>query len=82
MPVRVSSFSKISVIAISLFAMVFLITMYQVGNSLTASRTLLANYQALKSATTVTFYRTIAQYSQPGDAGLLIPAQHKLSNID
>lgn len=56
--------------------------MYQVGNSLTASRTLLANYQALKSATTVKFYRTIAQYLQSGDAGLLTPAQQQLSNID
>ena len=82
MPVRVSSFSRISVIAISLFAVVFLTTMYQVGNSLTASRTLLANYQALKSATTVKFYRTIAQYLQSGDAGLLTPAQQQLSNID
>jgi len=82
MPVRVSSFSRISVIAISLFAVVFLTTMYQVGNSLTASRTLLANYQALKSTTTVKFYRTIAQYLQSGDAGLLTPAQQQLSNID
>lgn len=56
--------------------------MYQVGNSLTTSRTLLANYQALKSATTVKFYRTIAQYLQSGDAGLLTPAQQQLSNID
>ena len=82
MPVRVSSFSRISVIAISLFAVAFLTTMYQVGNSLTASRTLLANYQALKSTTTVKFYRTIAQYLQSGDAGLLTPAQQQLSNID
>jgi methyl-accepting chemotaxis protein len=82
MPVRVSSFSRISVIAISLFAVVFLTTMYHVGNSLTASRALLSNYQTLKTATTVSFYRTIAQYLQSGDAGLLTPAQQQLSDID
>ena len=82
MPVRVSSFSKISVIAISLFAAVFLTTMYHVGNSLTSSRAQLAGYQTLKSATTVTFYRTIAQYLQSGDAGLLTTAQQQLAQIN
>lgn len=79
---RVSSFSRISVIAISLFAVVFLATMYHVGNSLTASRALLSGYQELKSATTVTFYRTIAQYLQSGNAGLLTTAQQQLANIN
>ena len=55
--------------------------MYQVGNSLTASRTQLAGYQELKSATTVTFYRTIAQYLQSGDASLLTLAQQQLGSI-
>jgi len=82
MPVRVSSFSKISVIAISLFAAVFLTTMYHVGSSLTSSRAQLAGYQTLKSATTVTFYRTIAQYLQSGDAGLLTTAQQQLTQIN
>ncbi|WP_158088378.1 methyl-accepting chemotaxis protein [Colwellia chukchiensis] len=78
---RVSSFSKISVIAVSLFVTVFLTTMYHVGTSLTASRVQLADYQALKSATTVTFYRTIAQYLQSGDATLLTQAQQQLLQI-
>jgi len=82
MPVRVSSFSKISVIAISLFATVFLTTMYHVGNSLTTSRAQLASYQTLKSATTVTFYRTIAQYLQSGDASLLTTSQEQLAQIN
>lgn len=55
--------------------------MYQVGNSLTASRAQLAGYQELKSATTVTFYRTIAQYLQSGDASLLTLAQQQLGSI-
>jgi methyl-accepting chemotaxis protein len=82
MPVRVSSFSKISVIAISLFAAIFLTTMYHVGNSLTFSRAQLVGYQALKSATTVSFYRTIAKYLQSGDAGLLTTAQQELAQIN
>jgi methyl-accepting chemotaxis protein len=82
MPVRVSSFSKISVIAISLFAAIFLTTMYHVGNSLTSSRAQLVGYQALKSATTVNFYRTIAKYLQSGDAGLLTTAQQELAQIN
>jgi methyl-accepting chemotaxis protein len=82
MPVRVSSFSKVSVIAVSLFAAVFLTTMYHVGNSLTTSRAQLADYQALKSATTVSFYRTIAQYLQSGDAALLTEAQQQLALIN
>lgn len=56
--------------------------MYHVGNSLTTSRAQLAGYQNLKSATTVTFYRTIAQYLQSGDAGLLTTAQQQLVDIN
>jgi methyl-accepting chemotaxis protein len=82
MPMRVSIFSKISVIAISLFAAIFLTTMYHVGNSLTSSRAQLVGYQALKSATTVSFYRTIAKYLQSGDAGLLTTAQQELAQIN
>jgi methyl-accepting chemotaxis protein len=79
---RVSIFSKISVIAISLFAAIFLTTMYHVGNSLTSSRAQLVGYQALKSVTTVGFYRTIAKYLQSGDAGLLTTAQQALAQIN
>ena len=56
--------------------------MYHVGNSLTTSRAQLADYQALKSATTVSFYRTIAQYLQSGDAALLTEAQQQLALIN
>ncbi len=56
--------------------------MYHVGSSLTTSRAHLAGYQELKSATTVSFYRTIAQYLQSGDAGLLNTAQQQLKKID
>ncbi|MFT6506416.1 MAG: methyl-accepting chemotaxis protein [Colwellia sp.] len=81
MLVRVSSFSKVSVFAVSLFAIVFLTTMFHVGSSLTSSRAELADYQKLKSATTVNFYRTIAQYLRSGDATLLTQAQQKLTYI-
>ena len=56
--------------------------MYHVGNSLTTSRADLADYQDLKSATTVSFYRTIAQYLQSGDATLLTQAQQQLAFIN
>ena len=69
-------------IAIGLFAAIFLTTMYHVGNSLTSSRAQLVGYQTLKSATTVSFYRTIAQYLQSGDAGLLTTAQQQLAQIN
>lgn len=79
--VRVSSFSKISVVAISLFALVFLSTMYHVATSIKASRLVLADYQSLKTLTTVKFYRIINAYLQSGDASLLTQAQAQLSAI-
>jgi len=78
---RVSSFSKGSVIAISIFAAVFLAAMYKVGDSIKEGRSQYANYQALKSLTTVGFYRTIATYLQSGDATLLNQAQEQLDLI-
>jgi methyl-accepting chemotaxis protein len=81
MLVRVSSFSKISVIAVGLFTAIFLTTMYHVGTSLTSNRIQLASYQALKSLTTVEFYRTISSYLQTGNASLLATAQQQLSDI-
>lgn len=80
-PVRVSSFSRLSVVAISIFAVVFVATMYQVGTSLTASRVEYNHYQELKSLTTVKFYRTIATYLQNGDASLLVKAEDELVQI-
>ena len=78
---RVSSFSRGSVIAISAFAAIFLATMYQVGDSLNSSRESFAGYQKLKALTTVKFYRTIADYLQSGDASLLNIAETQLTEI-
>lgn len=78
---RVSSFSRLSVIAISIFAVIFVATMYHVGTSLTSSRSQYAEYHALKTLTTVKFYRTIATYLQTGDASLLNTAQDQLNEI-
>ncbi|MCO4800158.1 MAG: methyl-accepting chemotaxis protein [Colwelliaceae bacterium] len=78
---RVSSFSKISVVAISLFALIFLATMYQVGQSLSKSRIQYAGYQSLKSLTTIKFNRTINNYLQNGDASLLNTTVTQLNEI-
>jgi len=78
---RVSSFSRLSVIAISIFAIVFVATMYHVGASITSSRSQYSEYQVLKTLTTVRFYRTIARYLQTGDASLLNTAQVQLKEI-
>ena len=78
---RVSTFSRSSVIAISGFAVVFLLAMYQVAHTLSANRAHLAEYQQLKSLTTVDFYRTIANYLQTGEASLLNTAESHLDQI-
>jgi len=79
--VRVSSFSRASVVAISLFAAIFLATMFQVRESLNESRAQYAGYQALKSLTVIEFNRTIAKYLTTGDASLLNQADKQLSQI-
>jgi len=78
---RVSSFSRLSVIAIGIFAIIFVSTMVKVGVSLSNSRIQYAEYQSLKTLTTVKFYRTIATYLQSGDASLLNTAQELLKEI-
>ena len=78
---RVSSFSRLSVTAISIFAMIFMATMYHVGESLSQSREQYKGYQALISLTTVKFNRTIVKYLQTGDATLLNKAQKQLTDI-
>jgi methyl-accepting chemotaxis protein len=78
---RVSSFSRLSVTAISIFTVIFMATMYHVGESLSQSRAQYKGYQALISLTTVTFNRTIVEYLQTGDATLLNKAQKQLTNI-
>ncbi len=78
---RVSSFSRFSVTAISIFAAIFLATMYHVGESLSKSQAQYKGYQALIALTTIHFNRTIVEYLQTGDAGLLNKAQKQLGNI-
>jgi len=78
---RVSSFSRLSVVAIGIFAIIFVSTMVHVGASLSSSRIQYSEYQALKTLTTVKFYRTIATYLQSGDASLLNTAQELLKEI-
>ncbi len=78
---RVSSFSRLSVAAISIFAAIFMATMYHVGASLSKSQAQYKGYQALISLTTIQFNRTIVEYLQTGDATLLNKAQHQLDNI-
>jgi len=78
---RVSSFSRFSVTAISIFAAIFLATMYHVGESLSKSQAQYKGYQALIALTTIHFNRTIVEYLQTGDASLLNKAQKQLGNI-
>ncbi|KGJ92576.1 methyl-accepting chemotaxis protein [Colwellia psychrerythraea] len=78
---RVSSFSRLSATAISLFAVIYLVTMYHVGESLSKSQAQYKSYQALISLTTVKFNRTIVEYLQTGDVSLLSRAQKQLTLI-
>lgn len=82
LPVRVSTFSRTSVVAISSFALIFLVAMYQVATTLSENRLHLAEYQKLKSLTTVEFYRTISDYLTSGDASLLNIAEQQLDDIN
>ncbi len=79
---RVSTFSRTSVVAISSFALIFLVAMYQVATTLSENRLHLAEYQKLKSLTTVEFYRTISDYLTSGDASLLNIAEQQLDDIN
>jgi methyl-accepting chemotaxis protein len=78
---RVSSFSRLSATAISIFAVIYLVTMYHVGESLSKSQAQYKGYQALISLTTVKFNRTIVEYLQTGDVSLLSRAQQQLALI-
>ena len=78
---RVSSFSRLSATAISIFAVIYLVTMYHVGDSLSKSQAQYKGYQALISLTTVKFNRTIVEYLQTGDVTLLSRAQKQLALI-
>lgn len=78
---RVSSFSRLSATAISIFAVIYLVTMYHVGQSLSKSQAQYEGYQALISLTTVKFNRTIVEYLQTGEVSLLSRAQKQLALI-
>ena len=78
---RVSSFSRFSATAISIFAVIYLVTMYHVGESLSKSQAQYKGYQALISLTTVKFNRTIVEYLKTGDVTLLSRAQKQLALI-
>lgn len=78
---RVSSFSRLSATAISIFAVIYLVTMYHVGESLSKSQAQYKGYQVLISLTTVKFNRTIVEYLQTGDVTLLSRAQKQLALI-
>jgi methyl-accepting chemotaxis protein len=71
----------LSVTAISIFAAIFLATMYHVGESLSKNRLQYEGYQELIALTTIQFNRTIVKYLQTGDAALLNKAQQQLTNI-
>lgn len=79
---RVSTFSRASVIAIICFAALFLTAMFQVANTLADNRRQLEEYQHLKALVTVDFYRTISSYLQSGDASLLNQAENQLKAIN
>lgn len=78
---RVSSFSRYSAAAIGIFTVIFLVTMYNVGDSLNKNRAQYEGYQSLISLVTVKFNRTIVSYLQTGDATLLNQAHQQLSSI-
>lgn len=78
---RVSSFSRFSAGAISVFAIIFMATMYYVADSYNKSRQQYVGYQSLITITTVEFNRTIVEYLQTGNASLLNKAQLQLTNL-
>ncbi|QOL26426.1 HAMP domain-containing protein [Thalassotalea sp. LPB0316] len=78
---RVSSFSRLSVIAISVFTLLFFVAMYHVASTLSDSKRKVESYQAVKTKTEVDFYRTIASYLTSGDASLLTQAENHLTQI-
>jgi len=78
---RASSFFKLSSLAIVIFTVSFLFTMYWVANALAKSKANLWAYQELKSLVSIDFNRTISQYLEKGDASLLTKADIQLEQI-
>ena len=78
---RASIFFKLSSLAIIVFTLSFLFTMYWIANALANSKANLWAYQELKSLVSIDFNRTISQYLEQGDAALLTKAGLQLKQI-
>ena len=78
---RASIFFKLSSLAIIIFTVSFLFTMYWIANALANSKANLWAYQELKSLVSIDFNRTISQYLEHGDAALLTKADSQLKQI-
>jgi methyl-accepting chemotaxis protein len=78
---RASHFFKLSSLAIIIFTLSFLYTIYWVANTLSASKKTLNNYQQLKFSIAIDFNRTISQYLEHGNATLLTKANKQLEDI-
>ncbi len=78
---RASYFFKLSSLAIILFALSFLATMYWVANTLAKSKLELATYEQVKQSVSIDFNRTIHSYLENGDASLLVKAEQQLQTI-
>ena len=79
---RASSFFKLSSLAIVIFTVSFLFTMYWVGSALSSSKANLVAYQELKFLVSIDFNRTINEYLEHGDASLLTKADAQLTQIN
>jgi len=78
---RASHFFKLSSLAIIIFTLSFLSTIYWVGTTLSASKKTLNEYQQLKFSIAIDFNRTISQYLESGNATLLTTATKQLDGI-
>lgn len=78
---RASIFFKLSSLAIIIFTLSFVLTMYWVASALTTSKENLWAYQELKSLVSIDFNRTISQYLEQGDTTLLTKADSQLQQI-
>lgn len=78
---RVSTFFKSSTVAIVVFIVTFIITLYWVTTTYHNSRVQNNDYQSLKSQVSIEFHQVISKYLQTGDATLLINAENSLTKI-
>ena len=78
---RASRFFRLSSLAMIMFILAFLYTIYWVANSLSASQNTANTYQDIKSAIAIDFNRTLSNYLEKGDASLLTVANDQLDSI-